>query len=85
MRPNDPLVAQVLASVRLGMTRDEMRGALGEPDDWGTGSRRRKLPVIYKYHDIELHFEEGPDGGLRLVYLEDNDRSYTLLSKENQL
>jgi hypothetical protein len=66
------------------MTRDEIRAALGQPDDCDTGSRRRTLPVIYKYRDFELHFEEGPEGGLKLVYLEDDDgQPHTLLSKEN--
>ncbi len=87
MRPDDSFVARVLASVRLGMTREEMRAALGEPDDCDNGSRRRKLPVVYKYSDIELHFDEGHDGRLWLVYLEDkdnNDQPHVLLRKENQ-
>lgn len=61
----------LLRRIRIGMTRAEVRGVLGEPDDVGATPRGRRVPAIYRYGRIELHFEPGREGGLVLVYTED--------------
>lgn len=43
---------------------------MDEPDAVGGGSRSRPLPTIWRYGELELHFDGGEDGGLRLLYLE---------------
>ena len=44
-------------------TRDDIKLALGEPDDLGGFSRRQKRGTILKYGDTEFHFagEKGSD------------------------
>jgi hypothetical protein len=60
----------VLNSIRLGMTREEVVATLGIPDDVSTPSRRDRLPAIYKYGDIELYFGPGKVGKLWMAYTE---------------
>lgn len=52
------------------MSRDELKAALGEPDDVGGTSRRWRTPAIFKYADVEFHFGLGPQGRLTLIYRE---------------
>jgi len=68
---------EIVGKVSLGMTREDVKVVLGEPDDWGPfygGKNRRKIaraknePGILKYGDIELHFH---NNSLWLVYSED--------------
>ena len=42
--------------VHLGMTHEEVRTILGEPNDMGGTSRKYRIPCIWKYGDIELFF-----------------------------
>lgn len=60
----------VVSRIRIGMTRDEVVAVLGEPEDVSTPSRKHRIPAIYKYGDIELHFEPENSGKLGLVYKE---------------
>ena len=62
-----------ICPVRLGMTRDELKAILGEPDDVGGTSRKQRTPVIWKYDELEFYFDKGPDGKLSLIYSEVND------------
>jgi hypothetical protein len=56
----------------LEATRDELRRLLGEPDDVGGTSRKHPTPVIWKYGDIEYHFDsDREDGRVFLIYTED--------------
>ena len=57
------------ASVRLGMTREEVRARLGEPDDTGGALRKQRIPLVWKYGEVELHFQ--PSGELFLIYWDD--------------
>ena len=57
-----------ICPVRLGTTREELRAILGEPDDVGGTSRKYPNPAIWKYHNLEFHFEQGQDGTLWLIY-----------------
>ncbi len=61
------------------MTREEVVQALGEPHDTGGTSRRHRMPCIYKYGDIELHFNIGRNGGLRMAYKEDEEGNGIIL------
>ena len=42
--------------VRLGISRRQLRGHLGEPEDWGPAPRAKHNAAIWKYGDIEFHF-----------------------------
>jgi hypothetical protein len=55
------------------MTRDELKAILGEPDDVGGTSRRYPKPAIWKYDELEFHFEQEPDGRLWLISSEVDD------------
>ena len=72
---------ELLRQVRIGMTRDEIVAVLGPPDDKGCTSRKYRTPSIYKYGDIELHFEPWKTGRLRLVYTEDMNGNGVTLSR----
>lgn len=45
-----------LGPVRLGISRRQLRGHLGEPEDWGPTPRAKHNAGIWKYGDIEFHF-----------------------------
>jgi len=59
-----------ICPVRLGMSRDEVRAVLGDPEDTGGTSRKHSTPAIWKYDELEFHFGPGPDDHLELIYLE---------------
>ena len=59
-----------ICPVRLGMTRAELKAILGEPDDVGGTTRKQVTPLIWKYDELEFHFERGFDGSLWLIYSE---------------
>ena len=42
--------------VFLGMSRGQIRGLLGAPEDWGPAPRAKHNAGIWKYGDIEFHF-----------------------------
>jgi hypothetical protein len=71
---------EILNKVKLGMNRREVIAALGQPDDVSIVKRRRQ-PGIYKYGDIELHFSDGWEGVLWLVYSEDENHEPTTHAK----
>lgn len=64
---------ELIRQIRVGMTREEVVAALGPPDDTGGTSRKYRTPAIYKYGDIELHFEPWNTGRLLRAYTEDPD------------
>ena len=45
-----------LGPVHLGLTRDQLRGYLGAPEDWGPAPKSERYAQIWKYGDIEFHF-----------------------------
>ena len=65
--------------VGLGATRDELRQLLGEPTDSSVPSRREREPGIWKYREIEYHFDN--DGRVFLIYTEDEDRNPRVLGE----
>jgi hypothetical protein len=56
--------------VKLGISREELRVLLGEPDDTGAVSRNRSTPAIWKYGPLEFHFGPRPSDSLSLIYME---------------
>ena len=62
-----------ICPLRLGARRDEVRAILGEPDDVGATSREHRVPRIWKYGDLELHFGNVETDGLQLIYQDDAD------------
>jgi hypothetical protein len=65
--------------VGLGATRDELRRLLGEPTDTSVRTRSQRLPMIWKYGDIEYLFSD--DGRVRLVYTEDAEGNPRVLGR----
>ena len=57
--------------MKLGMNREEVKGFLGAPDDVGGTSRKYPEPSIWKYGDIELHFDLGGADALFLIHCDD--------------
>ena len=55
------------------MTRQEVIGILGEPDESGGVSRKYRSPSILKYSCVEAHFESWSQGGLKCLYMENED------------
>lgn len=55
-----------MSKVQVGMTREEVKQILGEPDDFGGVSRKYRTPRVYKYGDIQYFF--GPQVSDGLVY-----------------
>ncbi len=69
-----------LGVVRLGMTREDLRQLFGEPDDTAKGFRKRPLSGIWKYGEIEFHFDF--DGRLFLIYTEAPDGEPRTIAKQ---
>ncbi len=72
-----------ICPLRLGMTRDEVKAILGEPDDVGYTSRKHRIPAIWRYEDLEFHFAGGglgPNATLSLIYRERNGIATTSIS-----
>jgi hypothetical protein len=78
-RPRSLPAVDVISRIRIGMTRDEVIEALGPPDDVGVTSRKHRTPSIFKYGEIELHFEPWKDGKLIRAYTEDEHRNGIVL------
>jgi hypothetical protein len=57
-----------ICPIRLGMFRDELRAAFGEPDDVGATSRKRPRGAIWVYGGLEFHFDPGAGDELFLIY-----------------
>lgn len=61
----------------IGMTRTEVESCLGKPDDISIGTRKYKVPPIWKYGDVEFVFPpakneiESRNDGLLYVYVDD--------------
>jgi len=59
-----------IGPVSLGMSRPQVQSFLGSPEDVGGASRKHREPSIWKYGDIELHFDHSEDE-LWLIHLDD--------------
>lgn len=74
-----------ICPVRLGMTRDELRQILGEPEDVGATSTRQKLPLIWRYGTTEFHFGPSRTSGLQMIFEEDSTGTVRLSIPRRQL
>lgn len=63
-----------LHRINLGMTREQVKALLGEPDAYGGTSRKYKTPSIYKYGIYELTFESYKDSGLVWIMDENHNK-----------
>lgn len=64
------------------MTRRELRHLLGEPTCTSFKTRRQRFPLIWKYGDIEYHFDSDKiDGKVWLIYTEDEKGKPTVIDK----
>jgi len=66
---NDFLRSGTLGSIGLGVPRVQVRLALGDPPTQSTVNRRQRLPMTWKYGDVELSFD-GDDDRLVSIYLD---------------
>jgi len=58
----------IVGKLRKGMTRDGVVAVLGEPEDVSVSPRQHRLPAIYRYGEVELHFDNA--GRLYMAYTE---------------
>ncbi|HEX4795535.1 MAG TPA: hypothetical protein VH370_17215 [Humisphaera sp.] len=58
-----------ISPIRLGMTRSQVRSIFGEPHDVSV-DRVPDEPSVWKYGDLEFHFDWGADGTLCLIYMD---------------
>jgi hypothetical protein len=62
--------------IHLGMSRDELRSLLGDPDDVGAISRKYEHPSIWKYGEVEFFWplaksaRQAQEDGLELVMVD---------------
>jgi hypothetical protein len=68
----DWLATGRFGDITLGLSRDDVTAAVGPPEAVGGTSRRHRLPAIWKYGDVELHFAR-TGGRLALIHLEPPD------------
>ena len=71
-----------ISPIRMDMTREEVRAVLGEPDDVGGTSRKHRTPAIWKYGDVEFHFDYTAGGRLFLIYREDEAGHPQIIAKK---
>lgn len=61
-----------ISPLRFGMTQEEVMKEFGKPDTTSTEIRNGR-PLIFKYHDIEFHFDERENHTLFLVYSDETE------------
>lgn len=64
----DWLETGLFGPLRFGMPRTRVQELLGQPTDTSARPTKNPTPTIWKYGDIELHFDA--EGSLSLVYLD---------------
>lgn len=60
----------MIGPIELGISQEKLQAFLGAADHVGGISRRNISPTIFKYGDIEFHFE---DDFLSLIFMDDFD------------
>ncbi len=55
--------------IRVGSNRTELESQIGPPEDTGGTSRNHPHPVIWKYEDIEFHFDR-ETGELSMIHID---------------
>jgi len=59
-----------ISPVRLGLTREKIKALFGEPDAVGGTSRKYRTPSVWKYGELEFHFDSRSTDVLWLIYSE---------------
>jgi hypothetical protein len=59
-----------LNGVHLGLTQEQVIQTLGPPEMIGGQSRKRRQPTIFKYGNLETHFNPSPPHVCESIYLE---------------
>lgn len=59
-----------ISPLKFGMSQAEIIEIFGKPDAVST-MKSGGIPLIIKYHDIELHFDRIIPHGLKLIYSDD--------------
>lgn len=54
------LISGVFGQISLPMSRQDIKAILGEPDDW-TSEQSQSTASIWKYANVEFHFEPRTD------------------------
>jgi len=80
MQPTSEEIKQAKA-IPLGITREELVEILGKPTDLSTGSRKYPTPSIYKYGEIEYHFQPYKNGALVFIGFGGDDDNFITLKK----
>ena len=58
--------------IKLGMTQDNIIAKFGQPDNVSTQKKDGK-PLIFKYYDVEFHFDERNNHTLFLMYSDESE------------
>lgn len=66
-----PEFKQIADTVQLGMARQNVVELLGPPPEYGIPSKNSEDWQIYKYGEVELHFEPEETGKLWLIFMHD--------------
>jgi hypothetical protein len=66
--------------IRVGLSLEEVKTILGEPTDWGSTSRKYKMPMIYRWGKLEFAFTPARNKHERqfLVYVMDENHTFYL-------
>jgi len=62
-----------ICPIQLGMSRNDLRAAFGEPDDVGGTAREHSGPAIWVYGGLEFHFDDAACGELFLIFRDSAD------------
>jgi hypothetical protein len=65
-----------ISPARIGMSREEVLTAFGEPSR--TSSKKKGKPLILKYGDLEFHFGDLDGDRLLRIYSDDENGSIRL-------
>ena len=73
-----------ICPVRRGIARDELKPLLGPPDTTGGIFGKAKVPLIWKYGNLEFHFGPKNTDGLNCIYQDDQDGVPSIVIKIHQ-
>ena len=65
---------EVLDRLRIGMSREQVKQAVGEPSHTDWQSKRHPEARVWRYGELELHFESPRWGRLWMIYAEEDNR-----------
>lgn len=72
-----------ISPVKLGYTREVLRGLFGEPDRIGGVSSRHTKGTIWKYGELEFHFGPKKTDALFLIWSDTPDGVVKICIPEN--